>query len=253
MPMLRFGVPLFLLFFQLTFGQASGEKIIHGKIVVVSGTIEGVNIVNIVNEKSTITDSNGDFFILAKAEDLLVFSSVNLEYHRKIIEEEDFKQDVLIIKMTSKTIELEEVIVKQPDINAVSLGISPKGIKKYTPAERRLKTAGDFKPLHLLSILGGSLAVDPILNAISGRTKMLKKELEVEKKERLLVIIDALYKEDYYSTVLKIPTDYIKGFQYYCIEEPNFAEVLNTKNKTKIEFLLIPLAVKYNQILSNEK
>ena len=251
--MLRFGVPLFLLFFQLTFGQASGEKIIHGKIVVVSGTIEGVNIVNIVNEKSTITDSNGDFFILAKAEDLLVFSSVNLEYHRKIIEEEDFKQDVLIIKMTSKTIELEEVIVKQPDINAVSLGISPKGIKKYTPAERRLKTAGDFKPLHLLSILGGSLAVDPILNAISGRTKMLKKELEVEKKERLLVIIDALYKEDYYSTVLKIPTDYIKGFQYYCIEEPNFAEVLNTKNKTKIEFLLIPLAVKYNQILSNEK
>jgi hypothetical protein len=65
MQMLRFGVPILLLFFQFTFGQASGEKMIHGKIVVVSGAVEGVNIVNLVNEKSTTSDSNGDFFILA--------------------------------------------------------------------------------------------------------------------------------------------------------------------------------------------
>ena len=109
--MLRFVLLLFLLLFQLTFGQAIVEKMIHGKIVVASGTIEGVNIVNLVNEKSTTSDSNGDFFILAKAEDLLVFSSVNLEYHRKIIEDDDLKREVVIIKMTSKTTELKEVIV----------------------------------------------------------------------------------------------------------------------------------------------
>jgi len=251
--MYKFCVPLFLLLFQITFGQKAGEKIIHGKIIVISGTIEGVTIINLVNENNTTSDSNGDFFILAKADDLLVLSSVNLEYQRKIIEEDDLKQEVLIFKMTSKTTELEEVIVnKHPEINAVSLGISPKGIKKYTPAERRLKTAGDFKPIHLLSILGGSLAVDPILNAISGRTAMLKKELEVEKKERLLVIIDALYKEDYFRSVLKIPMDYVKGFQYYCIEDLNFAGVLKTKNKAKIELLMVPLAVKFNEIITNE-
>lgn len=239
--MLRSGVPLFLLFFQVTFGQVSSEKIIHGKIVVASGTIEGVNIINLVNEKSTISDSNGEFFILAKAEDLLVFSSVNLDYHRKIIEEDDLKHDVLIIKMTSKTIELEEVIVnKHPEINAVSLGISPKGIKKYTPAERRLYTAT-------------STPGDALLNMISGRTEMLKKGIEVEKKYSLLAKIDALFEEDYYTNTLKIPADYIKGFQFYCVENSTFAEVLNTKNKTKIEFLLIPLAVKYNEILSNKK
>lgn len=239
--MLRFGALLFLLFFQVTFGQASGEKMIHGKIVVASGTIEGVNIVNLVNEKSTTSDSNGDFFILAKADDLLVFTSVTLEYHRKIIEDDDLKQDVLIIKMTSKTTELKEVIVNQhPEINAVSLGISPKGIKKYTPAERRLYTAT-------------STPGDALLNMISGRTEMLKKGIEVEKKYSLLSKIDALFEEDYYTNTLKIPADYIKGFQFYCVENINFAEVLNTKNKTKIEFLLIPLAVKYNEILSNKK
>jgi hypothetical protein len=237
----------------LTFAQSTGEKTLHGKISVPSGNVEGVTIVNLVNEKSTVSDNNGDFYILAKADDLLVFTSVNLEYYRKIIEQEDLKSEVIIIKMISKTTELKEVIVnKHPELNAVSLGISPKGIKHRTPMERKLYTAGDFKPIHLLGILGGSLAVDPILNAINGRTAMIKKEIEVEKKERLLAIIDALYKNDYFAKTLKIPTDYIKGFQYYCIEDKIFEEVLKSKNKTKIELLIVPLAKKYNEIITQE-
>ena len=241
---------ILLLFSQIIFGQTGGEKLIHGKIFSESGNIEGVTIINLVNEKSTASDANGDFYILAKADDLLVFSSVNLEYFRRIIEENDLKAEVLIIKMTSKTIELKEVIVnKHPEINAVSLGISPKGVKHYTPAERKLKTAGDFKPIQLLGILGGSLPVDPILNAISGRTTMLKKELEVENKERLLVKIGTLFDDDYYIKTLKIPANYIKGFQYYCIEDRKFAEVLKSNNRTMTKFLIVPLAENYTKYL----
>jgi hypothetical protein len=237
---------LFLVLFQVSYSQTTIEKLIHGKISVTSGSVEGVNIVNLVNEKSTVSDNNGEFFILAKADDLLVFSSVNLEYHRRSVEPEDLKADVVVIKMLSKTTELKEVIVnKHPEINAVSLGISPKGIKKYTPAERKLATASSSR----LNPMG----LDPLLNAISGRTKMLKKELEVEKKERLLAIMAALYQDnDYFVQTLKIPIDYIKGFQYYCIEDKLFGEALKTKNKTKIEFLIVPLATKFNKILSEE-
>jgi len=226
---------------QIAFGQTTGEKIIHGKIIVESGFVAGVTIINLVNEKSAISDSNGEFFILAKAEDLLVFSSINLEYHRKLIEEDDLKSDLLIIKMTAKITELEEVIVnKNPEINAVSLGISPTGIKKYTPAERRLHTA--------LSTPG-----DALLNLMSGRTAMLKKEIEVEKKERLLVLFSSLFDDAFFIQTLKIPTDYVKGFQYYCIEDGRISDVLKSKNKTKIEFLIIPLAKKYNEIIADEK
>jgi len=156
--------------------------------------------------------------------------------------------------MTAKTTELKEVIVnKHPEINAVSLGISPKGIIHRTQIERRLYTAGDFKPIHLLGLLGGHLEVDPILNAISGRTKMIKKDIEVERKLRLLATIDALYKDaNYFTQTLKIPTDYIKAFQYYCIEDKLFAETLKTKNKIKIEYLLVPLAAKFNKIFTEE-
>lgn len=243
--MKEFLLILSVVFTQMIFGQIAGEKLLHGKIIVESGNVGGVTIINLVNEKTAISDGNGDFFILAKAEDLLVFSSVNLEYYRKIIEAEDLKPDVLTIKMTAKITELEEVIVnKHPEINAVSLGISPKGIKQYTPAERKLATASSAK----LNPQG----LDPLINAISGRTKMLKKELEVEKKERLLAYIGALFDDEYYTQTLKIPANYIKGFQYYCVEEEEFAKSLRSKNKAMIKLLIVPLAEKYNKIITDE-
>ena len=227
-------------FCQVTFCQTNGEKLLHGKIVVDSGNVGGVTIINLVNEKTTISDGNGDFFILAKAEDLLVFSSVNLEYYRRIIEEEDLKLEVLIIKLTAKITELEEVIVnKHPEINAVSLGISAKGIKHYTPAERKLYTAN-------------STPVDALLNLMSGRTAMLKKNLEVEKKERLLAYIGALFDDEYYTGTLKIPVNYIKGFQYYCIEKEEFAASVRSKNKTTIMLLIVSFAKTYNKIIADE-
>ncbi len=244
---------ILFLFCQITFGQTPVEKLIHGKIIVESGSVAGVNIVNLVNEKNTISDGNGEFSILAKAEDLLVFSSVNLEYHRRIIEEEDMESAVLTIKMTAKVTELEEVIVnKHPEINAVSLGISPKGIIHRTQMERMLYTTGDFKFIHLLTLLGGSLEVDPILNAINGRTAMVKKLIEIEKKVNLLEKTGLLFKDEYYINTLKIPVEYVKGFKYYIVENEIFAAILKSKNKTKIEFAIVPLAAKYNEIIAAE-
>ena len=245
---------LLLLLCQITFGQTTGEKILYGKIIVETGNAGGVTIINLVNEKTAICDHNGDFYILAKADDLLVFTSVNLEYHRRIIEEDDLKKDVIVIKMTAKITELEEVIVnKHPEINAVALGISPKGIIHRTQMERRLYTAGDFKPIDLLGLLGGSLEVDPILNAINGRTAMTKKLIKLEKKISLLEKTNLLFEDEYYVNNLKIPSEYVKGFKFYIVENEGFTPILKSKNKTKIEFAMVSLAEKYNQIILDEK
>jgi len=241
------------LFGQISFGQATGEKLIHGKTVTESGNVAGVSVINLVNEKSTVSDSNGDFFILAKADDLLVFSSVNLEYYRRSIEVEDLKSEILIIKLTAKTTELDEVVVnKHSEINAVDLGISPAGIKHRTQMERRLYTAGDFKPIDLLGLLGGSLDVDAFLNSVNGRTAMLKKLITLEKKISLLEKTELLFDDKYYANTLKIPSEYIKGFQYYIVENERFTTILKSKNKTQIEFALVSLAEKYNLIIAAE-
>ncbi|MFA9190937.1 hypothetical protein AAGV28_06085 [Flavobacterium sp. FZUC8N2.13] len=238
---------------QVGFGQTPDGKVIYGKIVAASGNVEGVTVVNLVNEIATVSDSKGEFYILAKAEDLLVFSSLNLEIHRKLIEDEDLKSSFLTIEMLDKINPLDEVIVnKHPEINAVSMGIVSKKVKHLTQMERKLYTAGDFKPIHLLTLLGGGLEVDPILNAINGRTKAIKHMIKIEKKSSILNQIEFLFEEEFYTKKLNIPKEYIRGFQYYCVEDEKNTSVLESKNKTNIEFLMTKLALEYNEIIRCE-
>ena len=65
------------------------EKNIKGKIIADGNNVSGINLVNLINEKTTITDEKGAFSILAKEDDLLVFSAENFYYKRKIIDSED--------------------------------------------------------------------------------------------------------------------------------------------------------------------
>ena len=42
---------------------------IQGKIIVKNSKLDGVRVVNLVNEKEAITNQNGEFVILAKPDD----------------------------------------------------------------------------------------------------------------------------------------------------------------------------------------
>ncbi|TCN52592.1 hypothetical protein D0809_00645 [Flavobacterium circumlabens] len=232
---------LFLFIAEITFGQSAAPKEILGQILQQSVTVEGVNIINNNSQVSTVSDKDGRFSIVAKEGDVLVFSAVNLDPVKRRITTEDLSEAVLLIKMTANEVELKEVIVNEnANITAENLGIIQYGQKKYTPAERKVYTAT-------------STSVDNLLNSISGRTTMLKKEANVEKKEALFRKIEYLFEEDYYTNRLRIPLDDIKGFQLYCVDDAEFAVSLNTKNKTMSMFLITELARKYLIILENEK
>ena len=244
-----------LLFFATfcTWSQTSNEKILHGKIVADSASVAGIDVVNLGNEKVTVTNNKGEFSILAKVDDILVFSSMTLEMKRMLVDEDDLKSETITIYMTPKINELNEVIVKKNlGFNALSMGIVQKKPKHYTPAERKLKTAGDFKPIDLLGILGGSLPVDPIINAINGRTKRLKNQIKIENKEFLLLKISELYKFDFFIKTLKISSENVKGFQYYLVENNSFIETLKLNKTEKTTFLILELAVKYNEMIACE-
>ena len=223
-----------LLFFATfcTWSQTSNEKILHGKIVADSASVVGIDVVNLGNEKVTVTNNKGEFSILAKADDIFVFSSMTLEMKRMLVDEDDLKSETITIYMTPKINELNEVIVKK---NAAEGIIIIPGQKQYTPAERKLYTAT-------------SGLLDAPLNWLSGRTEMLKKEIIVERKERMLNKLGVLYEDKYYIQTLKIPEIYIDDFQRYLIEDKEFAAALKVKNRTMMLFLISKLAVNYNAI-----
>ena len=231
---------IILLLVQVAFGQTTNTKEIRGKITADSVAVDRINIVNITTEKATVSDAKGFFTIPVKEGDVLVFTAVNLEGLRRKITKEDLIEEVLTVIMLPKSIILNEVVVNESSITAESLRIILYGQKKYTPAERKLYTATS----------GGG--IDGLLNAISGRKAMLKKEIAIEKKEQLLARIDVLFEDKYYTETLKIPSDYIKGFQYYAIEDAVLANAVRDKNKTLIMFLIVKLAENYNKTIALE-
>ena len=203
--------------------------------------VEKVNVLNLRNYKSTFTDKDGIFKMPVKIDDILVITAVNLETHRKTITEEDLKPQMRTIRMSAKLTQVQEVDVNQySEINSENLRITPHGQKRYTPAERKVRTATTG-------------LLDPLLNKMSGRTDMLKKDVIVEHNERLLLKLDGLYEDKYYTDVLKIPDEYIGGFQYYIIEDPDFARALEDKNKTLTMFYIKRLAVNYNEIIRKQE
>ena len=224
----------FLLFFGTfsLWSQDRNERLLHGIIAADDAVLSEIEIINLGNEKVTVTNSKGEFSILAKADDILVFSSKSLEMRRLLIDQDDLKAGTITVNMYPKITELNEVIVKKSPIEGVS--IIP-GQKQYTPAERKVYTA-----THGI--------LDSPLNWMSGRTAMLKKEVVVERKERLLDKVGILYEDKYYIETLKVPEIYIDDFQRYIIEDKEFTSALKVKNRTMMLFLISKLAVNYNAI-----
>ena len=236
----------FILFFANGFAQIPIRTKLNGKISAATPDLEGVYVINLKTEVATITEKGGYFSINAIPGDTLMFSAVQLKGVKIVLEQKDFDKELFFVKMETMITQLEEVVVKRYDnINAVSLGIVPKGLKHYTPAERKYVSATSSR----LNPMG----LDPLINFLSGRTAMLKKEIEVEKKEIYLAQLDNLFDKSFFKDKLKIPVEYVMGFQYYIIENERFVRVLNSKNKTNIEFVMGELATKYFEILASEK
>jgi len=230
-------------------------KKLKGKVMADNPDLEGIYIVNLKSEKSTLTERGGYFTINATVGDTLLFSAVQFKGIKLALREADFQKELLFVRLESLVRILDEVKINEyKNINAISLGIISAKTKQYTPAERKLNTASNpYASLGAGTSVGASAGLDPVLNWLSGRTAMLKKEVEVEKKEFLLQKIDNLFDEKYFIETLKIPEDYIKGFQYYIVEDANFVDSINKKNKTMATFIMNELAVKYKALLEEKK
>ncbi len=225
---------------------------LKGSVMVQDDVLEGVDVVNKKTKETTRTNAQGNFSILAAVGDTLVFSGLQIKDIYRLVQAQQFLQGFISVQANLRSYQLKEVVV-QNGINARALGIIPKGQKTYTPAERKLYTATDLNAsFNAGSMAGGSVSVDPLLNWISGRTKMLKKELNAEKNQFYILQIENLFTPEYFVTKLKIPVLYVKGFEYYCIENDSFIAALKSKNVALAAFLMGDLALKYKEIIARE-
>lgn len=142
------------------------------------------------------------------------------------------------LSYSKKSILLDEVKIRSnSQITAYSLGITKKPIIAPTQYERQLLTAGDFKPIHLLSLLGGSLQVDPIINAISGRTKRLKKYVKIERNIKYHAYLKENF-EEFFTEKLKIDQELFGSFIIHLSEDENIQNLIQNKKFDELEFAI---------------
>ncbi|AWA28864.1 hypothetical protein HYN48_01480 [Flavobacterium magnum] len=218
--------------------SAQEEKLISGAIIVKDGSPREIHILNLVNEKESVTGDDGTFSILAKTDDVLLISGNHVDLQRKVIEKQDYDSGKITIQTTAKATQLDEVEIIRFD--AVSLGILSKKPKQYTPAERKIYTAN-------------STAIDALINLISGRTKQLRANARIEQKEMLLEKLDGLFPDSFYEENLGISKDRIKGFHYYIVENKKFVDTLRLKDKLLATFMMVGLAREYNGLPNDKK
>jgi hypothetical protein len=250
----KFGCVFFVFYATIALAQTAIPLKLNGKVKTNYGTPEGFYVINLKTEQAVITDKGGYFSIAAIVGDTLLFSAAQYNGIRVILTARDFEQGSLSVQMEPIMNQLDEVVIRRyNNINAVSLGIIPADQRSYTAAERKLRTATGLNPTATAGgMAGGSISADPLLNFFSGRTAMLKKELKVEKKEFYLRQLDNMFDKNHFVNKLKIPLDYVKGFEYYAVENEQFTKILNSKNLISTEFLLAELARKYNEIIACE-
>jgi hypothetical protein len=224
---------------------------LSGRVITDGNGIGNVFVINKATGAETKTNGSGSFVIPSKVGDMLVVYSPRVTIREFAVSEQSFKEVPYVIEVETSSLELEEVIV-DGSITSEKLGIVPAGQKRYTPAERKLYTAGDFKPVMLVGLLLGSMPLDPVMNAINGRTKRMKELVALEKREMLLGKLENIYALSEITSYFKIPEEHVNGFLYFVIEDKEVAAFMDEKNESMAKFRITELSSKYLELIKDE-
>lgn len=236
-------IVLVLLMSTFVFAQ-NGEKLIKGKVLTGQIPVENVEVINISNQSSTTTNSKGEFQISAKSNDPLIYSNSNYENVRKRLLKSEFESGQITVSLIPIANNLDVVVIDKT--NAIS---GFEGAKKFTPAERRLETGNKQFRLNQ----GLEISNDAIINKISGKSKRLKKEVEVERKEAFLEEFSDTFADEFFTEDLRIEKEYVDGFKFYLAEDPEFIKAFHTYSDQEFGAMILRKTEEYKKLIANEK
>ncbi|MEC3905487.1 hypothetical protein VOI54_00500 [Tamlana sp. 2201CG12-4] len=215
---------------------------------------ENIHVINKTAQVFTISNKNGEFQISVKLNDTLSFSSIQHLPKDIIISKDIILRKTILVELKEQVNELDQVVVGKlltgdlmldvqntegdAPVNFYDVGIPGYTGKIATQSERRL---------HEATTGGGIVPLNPIINAISGRTKKLKSQIRLEKKDNLIKRIKARLSEDFFETN-PLADELKMDFLYFCMDDKNFIE--RCSGKSDIEIFSF-LKVKYDQYQEN--
>jgi len=233
---------VFLFLISICFAQSID---IEGQVFG-DGDVEGIHVINKTASRFATTTALGTFNISVKLNDTIVFSSLQYKITAVLVSSEHILQKKMIVKLEEQVNVLDEVTVGKvlsgdlefdvqnadidKPIDFYDVGIPGFTGKPKTQSERRLYEADAGKMIAVG--LGVGVNFHKLMNAISGRTKMLKERVRLEDNEVLIYKIKAELSEEFFKTH-PLNENLIIEFFYFCSEDKDFES--RCKEKSGIE------------------
>lgn len=228
---------------------------LKGRIVEADAGIPNVHILNLSAERATITNAEGYFSMDTRVGDTVLISAIRYSRKTLVVTSQMLEAAELRIEMDPFVNQLQEVVVRpynlsgkldedlmnldvEEPVTAASLNLPNAYAKKRTQAERQLIEARTG---------GSGIPLNPILNAISGRTKMLKKRLARDQAYLQTQEVRARYADSLFVSDLKIPQIRIPDFMYFCEMDPEFAELAESDDLLAMWDFLEAKGVEYRK------
>ena len=229
-------------------------KTLQGRVSSPDMDVVGVVVQNRAFQEAVITDLDGNFSIKVKVGDTLVFSAVHFRRKLLPVTENLYNSSFVEVPMEEFVNELREVVVRpynlsgdldqdignmelEPDVSALALGLPNAGKRIPTQSERMLQEAGSLKGLGLGLLT--SVPLNPLINAITGRTKMLKERVALDKKAARTQRVQNSFTDSLFVTTLKIPLEKIDDYMYFCEADPRFMALADGNDPLRLwDFML---------------
>ena len=233
---------LCFIFPVFVFSQTGEIKNLEGRVTSKDGDVAATHVLNITTQKASITDINGFFSIPVRVNDTLVFSAVQFKKKQIVITPSIYESTNIEVPLDEALEELDEVVVTpynlsgdiskdlkilntDPVVTASTLGLANAYVRVPTKAERELYEATSG---------GIGIPLNPILNGISGRTKMLKERVARDNLYSRTGRVREFYADSLYYTKLKIPKDRTDDFFYFCEVDSTFQAVVDSHDLIQI-------------------
>ena len=216
---------------------------LSGKIIS-NGELEGIHVINKTSYRYATSDEKGFFIIEGKVSDSIYFSSIQYLPKTIVLTAQQINSKSITVSLSESINVLDEVMVgtiltgnlnsditnseAERPIDFYDLGIPGYTGPRMNLAERRLFEADDG-PL----IAGTGVNFYKFLNMISGRTKMLKKQLKLDNDKRTIQHIKDVVGPLFFKTN-ELKEEKRMEFYYFCADAPDFQQRCRGRSDVEI-------------------
>ncbi len=208
--------------------NAQETSLLQGRIINEYENVEGVIIRNKNSSQIAISDVDGVYEILMSEDDVLVFEGPLFKKEEVVITSKTVHDKILLLYLIPNVTQLEEIHLsnnlskRSLSDDATSFAVTElpslgyDNVQPLSAEKRRLYTAeSTSKDPDDIFTPTVAISLDGIINALSGKTKKLKKHLALSEYEIKISKLRSMYEDVMFVNALNIPKERINDFLMY--------------------------------------